>query len=158
MNDVTRMLINKESYWLTLTLLHLEARHRPRDCSMFCIEKCKQLAIMVSSKAATLRMYIWKYLLIILEKSCIFQKICDIFYFGWLFTALQFSKCTKGLYKMNKNSIKGFLTVIRKYSYHYGHCMTMAFCHIPPFCSSSQKNFSGVLDFEDNFFHDKIFN
>ena len=50
--------MNKESYWLTLTLLHLEARPRPRDCSMFCIEKCKQLGIMVSSKAASLRMYI----------------------------------------------------------------------------------------------------
>ena len=58
MNDVTQLLINKESYWLTLTLLHLEARPRPRDCSMFCIEKCKQLGIMVSSKAATLRMLI----------------------------------------------------------------------------------------------------
>ena len=33
-----------------------EARPRPRDCSMFCIEKCKQLGIMVSSKVATLRM------------------------------------------------------------------------------------------------------
>ena len=52
------MLINKEIYWLTLTLLHLEARPRTRDCSMFCIEKCKQLGIMVSSKAATLRMLI----------------------------------------------------------------------------------------------------
>ena len=37
-------------------VIHLEARPRPRDCSMFCIEKCKQLGIMVSSKAATLRM------------------------------------------------------------------------------------------------------
>ena len=38
-------------------------------------------------------------------KNLIFSKKCDIFDFGGLFTALQFSICTKGLYKMNKNSI-----------------------------------------------------
>ena len=37
-NDVTQMLINKESYWLTLTLLHLEVRPRTCDCSIFCIK------------------------------------------------------------------------------------------------------------------------
>ena len=40
----------------------------------------------------------------VLEKSYIFQKM-RIFYFDWLFTALQLSKCTKCLYKMNTNSI-----------------------------------------------------
>ena len=28
------------------------ARPKPRDCSMYCIKNCKQLGIMVSSKAA----------------------------------------------------------------------------------------------------------
>ena len=54
-NDVMQMLINKERYWLTLTLLRLEARSRSHDISMFCIEKCKQPEILVSSKAITLR-------------------------------------------------------------------------------------------------------
>ena len=48
--------------------------------------------------------------LIVLEKSYIFSNLRHFFYFGWLFTALQFSKCTKYLYKMNNNSIYGFLT------------------------------------------------
>ena len=51
-NDVT-----KESYWLPLTFFHIEVRPRPRYCSMFCIEKRKQLGIMVSSKAATLKIH-----------------------------------------------------------------------------------------------------
>ena len=38
-----------------------------------------------------------------------YLKKCDIYYFGWLFLALQFSKRAKGLYKMNNNSIYGFL-------------------------------------------------
>ena len=52
-NDVTQILINKEHYWLTLTLLRLEARPRSHDISMFCIEKCKQPEMLVSSKATT---------------------------------------------------------------------------------------------------------
>ena len=55
-NDVTQMSINKERYWLTLMLLRLEARSRSHDVSMFCMEKCKQPEMLVSSKAATLRM------------------------------------------------------------------------------------------------------
>ena len=55
-NDVTQMLINKEQYWLTLTLLRLEAWSRSHDISMFCIEQCKQPEILVSSKATTQRM------------------------------------------------------------------------------------------------------
>ena len=46
---------------------------------------------------------------IVLEKSDIFQNL-DIYDFGWSSIALQFSKCPKGLYKMNDQSIKGFLT------------------------------------------------
>ena len=55
-NDVTQMLINKEHYWLTLTLLRLEVRSRSHDISMFCIENCKQPEVLVSSKATALRM------------------------------------------------------------------------------------------------------
>ena len=55
-NDVTKMWINKEHYWLTLTLLRLEAPSRSHDISMFCIQKCKQPEMLVSSKATTLRM------------------------------------------------------------------------------------------------------
>ena len=51
MNDVTQMSINKEHYWLMLTLLRPEARSRLHDISMFCIEKCKQSGMLVSSKA-----------------------------------------------------------------------------------------------------------
>ena len=47
------MSINKERNWLTLTLLHLEAQSRSHDISMFCIEKCKQPEMLVSSKATT---------------------------------------------------------------------------------------------------------
>ena len=54
-NDVTQMLISKESYGLMLTLL-LPDPSRSHDISMFCIEKCKQLEIKVSSKATTLKM------------------------------------------------------------------------------------------------------
>ena len=50
-NDVTQMWINKENYWLTLTLLHLETQSRSHDIPMFCIEKCKQTEMLVSSKA-----------------------------------------------------------------------------------------------------------
>ena len=57
-NDVTQMSINKESYWLTLTLLRLGARSRSHGISMFCIEKCKQLEMLVSSKATSLRKWI----------------------------------------------------------------------------------------------------
>ena len=55
-NDVMQISIIKERHWLTLTLLHLEARSRSYDISMFCIEKCKQPEMLVSSKATTLRM------------------------------------------------------------------------------------------------------
>ena len=55
-NDVTQMSINKERYWLTLTLPRLEARSRSHDISLFCIEKCKQPEMLVSSKATALRM------------------------------------------------------------------------------------------------------
>ena len=48
-NGVTQMSINKELYWLTLTLLRLEAWSRSHDISMFCIEKCKQPEMLVSS-------------------------------------------------------------------------------------------------------------
>ena len=48
----------KANYWLTLSLLHLEARSRSNDISMFCIEKCKQLEMLDSCKATTLRMLI----------------------------------------------------------------------------------------------------
>ena len=40
-NDVMQMSINKERYWLTLTLLRLEELSRSHDISMFCIEKYK---------------------------------------------------------------------------------------------------------------------
>ena len=56
MNDVKQMLINKDRYWMTLTLLRLEGRSTSHDSSMFCIEKCKQPEMLVSSKATTLRM------------------------------------------------------------------------------------------------------
>ena len=55
-NDITQLLINKERHWLTLTLLWLEARSRSHEISMFCIEKCKQTEMLVSSKTTTLRM------------------------------------------------------------------------------------------------------
>ena len=42
MNDATQLSINKESFWLTLTLLHQEARSRSDGIPVFCIEKCKQ--------------------------------------------------------------------------------------------------------------------
>ena len=48
-NDVTQMSINKDHYWLALTLLRLLARSRSHDISMFCIEKCKQPEMLVSS-------------------------------------------------------------------------------------------------------------
>ena len=54
-NGVTQM-INKELYWLMMKLLHLEVRSRSHDVSMFCIEKCKQQEMLVSSKATSLRM------------------------------------------------------------------------------------------------------
>ena len=54
-NDVTQMSINKEQYWLKLTLLRLEGRSRSHDISMFCIKKCKQPEMLVSSSATTLR-------------------------------------------------------------------------------------------------------
>ena len=54
-NDVTQMSINKERYWLTLTLLRLEARSRSQDVSMFCIEQYKQPEMLISSKESTLR-------------------------------------------------------------------------------------------------------
>ena len=56
-NDVMQMSMNKEHYWLALTLLHLEARSRSHDISMLCIEKNKQSEMLVSSQATTLRMY-----------------------------------------------------------------------------------------------------
>ena len=43
-NDVTQMSINKENYWLTLALLRLEV-----GSSQFCMEKWKQLEMVVSS-------------------------------------------------------------------------------------------------------------
>ena len=55
MNDVTQLSINKERYLLRLTLLRLEAWSRSHDISMFCIEKCKQREMLVSSKTNTLR-------------------------------------------------------------------------------------------------------
>ena len=55
-NDAMQMSITKERYWLTLTLLRLEVQSRSHDISMFCIEKCKQPEMLVSSKATTLRM------------------------------------------------------------------------------------------------------
>ena len=79
-------MINKESYWLTLTLLHLEARHRPRDCTMFCIEKCKQLGIMVSSKAATLRMKILLIIPLILPPLFLLQMSHQIFFLAFSYT------------------------------------------------------------------------
>ena len=66
MNDLMQMSINKDRYWLTLTILHLEARSRSYDISMFGIEKCKQPEMLVSSKATTLKM---KY-------SNIYSKTC----------------------------------------------------------------------------------
>ena len=55
-NDVAQVSINKEPFWLTLTLIRLEAGSRSHDISMFCIEKCKQQEMLVSSKATTPRM------------------------------------------------------------------------------------------------------
>ena len=43
--------VKKVSYWLMLTLLHLEARFRSHDISLLCLEKCKQLEMLDSSKA-----------------------------------------------------------------------------------------------------------
>ena len=42
---------------------------------------------------------------IVVEKSYIFQKLWHYLKNRCLFTALQFSKRTKGLFKMNNNSI-----------------------------------------------------
>ena len=56
MNDITLILINKGCYLLTLTLVCLEALSRSHYISMFCIEKCKQPELLVSSKATELRM------------------------------------------------------------------------------------------------------
>ena len=57
-NDVTQTLLNKERFWLTLMLLRLEMRPKSHDISMFCIEKCKHLGMLVSTKATTLIMQI----------------------------------------------------------------------------------------------------
>ena len=46
----------QKSYWLTLTLLRPEAWSRSHNISMFCIEKCKKLEMLVSFKATALRM------------------------------------------------------------------------------------------------------
>ena len=54
-NDVAQMSLNKESYWLTLMFIRLEVRSRSHDIKMLCIEKYKQLEMVVSSKATTLR-------------------------------------------------------------------------------------------------------
>ena len=50
MNDITQTSINKERYWLTLTLFRLEVLSRSNDISMLCIEKCKQPEMLVPSK------------------------------------------------------------------------------------------------------------
>ena len=63
-----------------------------------------RLALCLTSNVFTQFYLLWVLFLIVLEKSYIFQKL-HIFDFGWLFTALQFGKCTECLYKMNTNSI-----------------------------------------------------
>ena len=52
------MLLNKDHYWLTLTLLRLKALSRSHDTSMFCMEKCKQPEMLVSSKPVAQSLYI----------------------------------------------------------------------------------------------------
>ena len=55
LNDFKQMLLNKEPYCLTLTLLPLKARSRSQHFRV-CIEKCKQPEMLVSSKETTLSM------------------------------------------------------------------------------------------------------
>ena len=50
-NDVMQTSVNKECQWLML--LHPEERSRSCDSSMLCIEKSKQLEMLVTSKART---------------------------------------------------------------------------------------------------------
>ena len=55
-NAFTQTSINKESYWLMLTLLRPEARSRSHDISLVCIEKCKKLEMFISFQATALNM------------------------------------------------------------------------------------------------------
>ena len=71
-NDATQISINKERHWYTLTLLRLEARSKSHDISMFCIEKCKQPEMLVSSKATVLRIKMFLFLPI--RNSLLFIK------------------------------------------------------------------------------------
>ena len=90
-----------------------------------------------------------------LEKSYIFEKY-DIYYFGWFFKALQFSKHTNGIYKMNNNSMCGVLTNQKIFvSLWPGH--DKGYLSYTPILLLEPKNFRGVLDFEDNLFGDKMF-
>ena len=82
--------------------------------------------------------------------------LCALTYFGWLFTVFQFSKRTKGLYKMNNNSIQGFLTnkkifLLLSPGHDKGSLSYFLILLLGP------KYFPGVLNFEDNLFGDKIF-
>ena len=69
---------------------------------------------------------------------------------------MQLSRCTKGLYKMNKNSIKGFLTnqeiLLSLWPLHDNGSLSYI-----PISLLKPKQFWGVIKFEDHFFHDKIF-
>ena len=55
-NDVTQISINKGCYWLVL--LRLEVLSGSHGILIFCFEKCKQPDMLVSPKAATLRLQI----------------------------------------------------------------------------------------------------
>ena len=42
-NYVTQTQISRESHWLSLKLVHLEADAKSHNWSMFCIQKCKNM-------------------------------------------------------------------------------------------------------------------
>ena len=90
-------------------------------------------------------------------KNLIFSKICDIYDFGWLLSALQFKKCPKGLYKMNTNPWRVSLS-ITKGSGHKVYCMAIVVCCVAsPILLFKAQNFNGELVFEDQFFCGKVF-
>ena len=48
-------------------------------------------------------------------KICFIFVKCDIYDFGWSFSALQLSTCPKDLHKKNNNSVEGFSTKQEKF-------------------------------------------
>ena len=70
-------------------------------------------------------------------KNLIFSKICDIYEFLWLFSALQFRKCPKGVYRMTTGQVLGKI--------------------LYPILPIEPKNFNGLLVFADHHFCVKVF-